>query len=405
MHLDDLDLDEDTRSLRAALRQFVAAEVAPRARELDREGRFPREAMEALGGLGFLGIVVPAAYGGVGGTKLQYAIAVEEIARACGTTSVTFMTQAHGALPLLLGGSEEQRHRWLPGLAAGTSIGAIALTEPHAGSDVAAMRTTARPTADGYVLRGNKIFITNGGEADQVCVFAVTDPDAGTRGLSAFVVDTTSPGYGTGPPLAKMGLRGSNTVEVVLDDVEVGADRRLGPEGGGFGLAMRTLDLARLSTAAQAVGIGQGAYDRALDYALRREQFGRPIFEHQAVQFRLVDMHVALRAARAATHQIARLLDHDPEGRHRGETALVKVLASDTAMRVTTDAVQCLGGYGYMEEYEVERFMRDAKVTQIYDGTNDINRMIIGRELAAAIRGSGRAAGGSRTGGTTGGQP
>lgn len=388
MDIDDIGLDTETLALRATLREVVKNEIAPRAREVDEQGIFPAEAMKLFGELGLLGILIPERYGGAGGTKLQYAIAVEEISRACAATGVTFMTQAHGSLPIMLGGSEEQKQRWLPSIASGERVTGIALSEPHAGSDLAAAKTTARLADGQYVINGSKIFITNGGHADTICTFLSTDPSAGARGLSALLVDTAGPGVEAGPPLAKMGIRGSETVELFFDGARVPSEHRLGEEGSGFGLAMGTLDAARLSTAAQALGIAQGAYDLAFAYACEREQFGRPIYDHQAVQFRLVDMHIQIQAARAATYRVASLIDADPDGRHSKETATVKVLASDIAMRVTTDAVQCLGGYGYMREYEVERMMRDAKVTQIYDGTNDINRLVIGRELLRATSGT-----------------
>jgi alkylation response protein AidB-like acyl-CoA dehydrogenase len=387
MDIDDLDLDAETRAVRDTMRDVVAREIAPRAREIDEASRFPREAIDRLGALGFLGALIPQRYGGAGATKLQYVIMVEAIAHACGATSVTFMTQAHGSLPILLAGTDEQKAAWLPSLATGERLAGIALSEPHAGSDVGDMRTTARRDGDHYVLSGSKMFTTNGGEADVLCIFARTAAAGGPEAITAFLVDTSSPGFSASAPLAKMGIRGSDTVELRLDDVRVPLGNRLGLEGSGFRLAMRTLDGARLSTAAQALGLAQGAYDRAFAYAREREQFGRPIYDFQAVQFRLVDMYIGIEAVRATTYQVARLLDADPDGRHSKATALVKVLASDTAMRVTTDAVQTLGGYGYMREYEVERFMRDAKVTQIYDGTNDINRLVIGRELQRARTG------------------
>jgi alkylation response protein AidB-like acyl-CoA dehydrogenase len=390
VELEDLDLGAEDRAIRDTIREVVAEKIAPRAREVDEQSVFPREAIDLLGKLGMLGILVPERYGGVGGTKLQYTMAVEEIARGCGATSATFMTQAHGALPILLAGSEEQKKRWLPGVASGEQIGAIALSEPQAGSDLAGLGTTARKEDGHYVLNGQKIFTTNGGHADVICALAKTDASAGAKGISAFLVEGDTPGLTAGEPLQKMGIRGSNTVEMFFDDVRVPAENRLGPEGAGFGIALGTLDGARLSTAAQALGLGQGAYDIAMSYAQERQQFGKPIYSFQAVQFRLVDMYIQLQAARALTYQVARMIDSHPEARHSKQTAAAKVLASDTAMRVTTDAVQVLGGYGYMREYEVERFMRDAKITQIYDGTNDINRLVVGRELIASSGGAAR---------------
>lgn len=382
MELTDLDLGPDDLDFRAGLRQVIDAEIRPRAREIDEQQRFPREALEVLAGMGVLGIGIPERFGGSEGTKLQYAIAVEEIAHACGSTSLTFMTQAHGATPVLLAGTDEQKERVLPALASCRWIGGIALTEPRAGSDVAAIGTRAERVEGGYVLRGQKMFITNGGQADVLCVFASTDPGAGARGLTAFLVETASEGVSTGKPLHKMGMRGSDTVEVFLDGVFVPDASVLGEPGDGWRIAMKTLEVARLSTAAQAAGLARGAYDIAFAYARDREQFGRPIYAFQAVQFRLVDAWTRIVTARLLTYQAARAMHADPGGRHAQSTAAAKVVASDTAMHVTTEAVGVLGGYGYMREYDVERYMRDAKVTQIYDGTNDVNRLVIARELA-----------------------
>jgi len=378
----DLGLSAEDLALRDLVQDLVEKHVAPEALMTDREARFPRPAMDVLATVGLLGIAVPEAYGGSGGTEIQYLLAVEELARACGSTSLTYMTQIHACLVLMAAGSEEQKHRGLPSLCDGSRIGAIALTEPAAGSDLGSLTTRARKVEDGYVLDGAKVFITNGGVADLLCVFARTSDD-GARGVSVFVVEAGSPGLSTGEPLQKMGMRGSNTVEVFLDGVVVTESQRLGPEGSGFATAMRILEGARLSTAAQALGLAQGAFDRALAYARAREQFGRPIFDFQAVQFRLVDMHTNIAAARALLYQVGRVVDADPNGSHAAASAMVKVHCSDVAMAVTTDAVQTLGGYGYIEEYEVERFMRDTKVTQIYDGTNDINRLVVARGLGS----------------------
>ena len=380
MELAGVGLSDDDCALQQMVRQLVADEIAPRAAEIDRESRFPTEAMAALGEVGLLGLLVPEDRGGSGGTKLQYVIVVEEIAKACGASALTYMTQAHGTVPILIAGDDGQKQRWLPSLCDGSTIGAIALSEPEAGSDLASLRTRATREGDAYVLDGQKMFITSGDIAGAICVFARTG-EAGPRGISAFIVDGDSKGLTAGKPLEKMGMRGSHTVELAFEAVRLAADQRLGDEGTGFATAMRTLDLARLSTAAQAIGLAQGALDRALVYAQSREQFGKPIYDFQAVQFRIVDMHIRIEQARALLHRVAKLFDAEPDGRHSRATAIAKVACSDVAMTVTTDAVQTLGGYGYITEYEVERLMRDAKVTQIYDGTNDINRLVIGREL------------------------
>ena len=380
MQLADVGLSEEDLALRQLVRGLVAEHVAPAAIDVDRDARFPSEALRLLADLGLLGIAAPAEYGGSAGTELQYLLTVEELAHGCGSTSLTYMTQIHACLVLLAAATPRAARRWLPSLCDGTSIGAIALTEPEAGSDLGSLTTRARQVDDGYVLDGSKVFITNGGYADLICVFARTSDD-GARGISTFVVETDAPGFSTGAPLRKMGMRGSNTVEVHLDGLRVGEDQRLGAPGSGFATAMQILEGARMSTAAQALGLAQGAYDRALAYAQQRRQFGQEIYRFQAVQFRLVDMYARIQAARSMLYRIGALIDADPTRSCASESALAKVYCSDVAMSVATDAVQTLGGYGYTEEYEVERIMRDTKVTQIYDGTNDINRLVTARGL------------------------
>lgn len=383
MELSDRLLDDDDRALRDMIRPLAEERIAPLAMRIDQESLFPAEPMALLAELGMLGISIPEEDGGSGGTKLQYSIVVEELARVCASTSLTYMTQVHGATPLLIAGSEAQKQRYIPPMTSGALMSGIALTEPQAGSDAGSMTTTALPIDGGYRISGQKIFITNGGHAGLLCLFASTDRSKGARGLTAFIVETDRPGISAGKPLKKMGMRGSDTVELFIDSLEVGAEHVLGGEGEGFSIAMKTLDTARLSTAAQAIGIAQGAYERALRYALDREQFGRRIFDFQAVQFRLVEMYSRITTARLLTYQVARAMSEDPGASHGRDVAHAKVLASDAAMFVTTEAVQVLGGYGYMVEYEVERMMRDAKVTQIYDGTNDINRLVVARAISA----------------------
>jgi alkylation response protein AidB-like acyl-CoA dehydrogenase len=377
----EIDFSEDDRAVRALAAELTAREVAPRAREIDEGEMFPHDALRAFGDAGLLGILVPEEFGGSGGTMLQYCIVMEEIATACGSTAATFMTQVHGMLPILLAGSAEQKKQWLAEAAVGQRITAIALTEPHAGSNVAGMRTASRREGDGYRISGNKIFITNGNEADIMCVFARTDPDDRHGGISLFVVETKSDGVSFGPPLKKMGIRGSDTAEVFFDNVYVPASQRLGDEGIGFSIAMGALGDARISTAAQAVGLARGAWDRAFAYAQQREQFGKVIYEFQAVQLRLMELFSQLVSGRLMVYQLARMIDRGLRSEYSVEASMAKSYCSDMAMEVTTRSVDVLGGYGYMREYEVERFMRDAKITQIYDGTNDINRMVMARQM------------------------
>jgi len=377
MALDDVLLSDDDRDVRHLVRAIAEAEIAPRAQEVDATGLFPHHAMKKLAETGLLGILIPPEFGGSGGSKLQYVLAVEEVAKACAATALTYMTQAHGAVPILIAGTEAQKLRWLPRIVAGDSLAAIALTEPHAGSDLASIALRAERHGSDYHLSGQKIFITNGGVADLMTVLVRTSEGRG--GLTALEIDGRPVGLVAGSPLKKMGVRGSNTVELFFDDVVVPGDGLLGGEGQGFRIALETLDLARLSTAAQALGIADRALRTAVAYARQRRQFGQTIGRFQAVQFKLVDMHARVATARQLLYSVARWADTgEPFG---SDAALAKVVCSDTAMAVTTEAVQIHGGYGYIEEYEVERLMRDAKVTQIYDGTNEINRLVIARAL------------------------
>lgn len=381
MEMTDIDLAPDDLAVRDLVRQVVAREVAPVAARIDEEEAFPLAAMRAFGEAGLLGILVPEAYGGSGGTMQQYVIAVEEIARVCGATAVSYMTQIHGMLPLMLAGSEEQKRAWLPRSVSGEKIAAIAITEPNAGSDVASMRSFAARDGDGYVINGSKIFITNGGVADYICVFAKTDQEAKHKGISLFLVERGNPGLSYGKPLRKMGIRGSNTAELFFSDMKIRAENRLGAEGIGFAIAMGALGDARISTAAQAVGLAQGAYDIAFRHAQERRQFGQAIYGFQAVSMMLADMYAGIVAARLMVYQLARMIDRKARDEFALESAMAKVYCSDMAMQVTTNAVQLLGGYGYIRDYAVERFMRDAKITQIYDGTNQINRLIMAKRL------------------------
>lgn len=380
MLLLDLDLSPADRSLRENVRDVVRAKIAPLAAEVDHTGAFPRTSVDVLAELGMFGILLPPDYGGGGGSRVQMSLVIEEVARGCGSTALTLMAHVHSAGLIATNGTEAQKLKWLPDAATGRTLAAVAITEPEAGSNAAALRTSARRTGEGYVLNGQKVFITNGDHAGFVVVFArLEDGDDGQ--VTAFVVDGAAPGLTASTPFKKMGLRGSSTVELILDDVHVADDQVLGEIGRGLELAYRSLDGARMSTAAQAIGLAQGAFDIAFDYAQQRTQFGKPIVHHQAVQIRLADMHAELAAARALVYQVARLMDtHGWEG-NPAEAAEAKLIATKMAMTVTTEAVELLGGYGFMQEYQVERYMRDAKGGQIYDGTSDINRLLIVRQL------------------------
>ncbi|MEX0427287.1 acyl-CoA dehydrogenase family protein [Nocardioides sp. DS6] len=373
-------LGDDHLELRDVVRQVCEEQIAPRAAEVDEHGAFPEASLRALVAARLHAITIPAEYGGEGGDHLAGVVVAEEIARACATTQQVAGANELFALPLLLAGSEELKRRYLPRIASGEWLGAFALSEPEAGSDVAAIRTRATAGEGGWVLTGTKRWITNAGSADAYVVFATVDPDAGPRGLAAFVVEATDPGLSFGAPERKMGMKGSPTCEVYLDKVFVPADRLIGETGAGMRIALGTLDRTRATVAAQAVGIAQGALDVASAYLGERQQFGKPLATFQGLQFMVADMEIQIRAARALTHQAARELDsHGADLTTAG--AVAKCLASDTAMKVTTDAVQLLGGAGYVRDFPVERMMRDAKITQIYEGTNQIQRLVIARDV------------------------
>jgi alkylation response protein AidB-like acyl-CoA dehydrogenase len=371
----------DHDELRAVVRELADERVAPRAAEIDATAEFPWDLKELLAKQDLLGIAFPARFGGTELDDIGQAIVVEEIARADATTSLIVIVQKLGALPIMVAGTEEQQARYFPRLASGEWLAAFGLTEAGAGSDVARIRMRARRDGDEYVLSGSKRFITHGSIANLVTIFAVTDPDAGGReGLSAFIVETDSPGFSAPRLEHKMGIRGSPTAELHFDDVRVPVANLLGGEGDGFAIAMSTLDRSRLSIAAQAVGIAQGALDFAVGYAAQREQFGERIVDMQGIQFMLADMASGVEAARQLTYAAAAAVDANaPDLAYW--TSSAKLIAGDTAMRVTTDAVQVLGGYGYVSEYPVERMMRDAKITQLYEGTQQVQRMIVARQL------------------------
>jgi alkylation response protein AidB-like acyl-CoA dehydrogenase len=378
-------LSEEHCAIREAVRAVCDDKVAPHAAEADETGEFPKASYEALRASDFHAPHIPEVYGGAGADALATCLVIEEVARACASSSLIPAVNKLGTLPLLLEASEDLRFRYLPPVASGEAMFSYCLSEPEAGSDAVAMKTRAVRDGDAYVLNGVKRWITNAGLSDYYTVFAVTEPDQGSKGISAFVVEASDEGVSYGAPEKKLGIKGSPTREVYLDNVRIPADRMIGAEGTGFATAMRTLDHTRVTIAAQAVGIAQGALDYALGYVQERQQFGRPIAEYQGLQFMLADMGMKVEAARQLTYAAA--------GRsERGDSdltffgAAAKAFASDTAMAVTTDAVQLLGGYGYTRDYPVERMMRDAKITQIYEGTNQVQRIVLARQLLAGVQ-------------------
>jgi alkylation response protein AidB-like acyl-CoA dehydrogenase len=375
--------------LRAVIRELATERIAPRAAEIDERAEFPLDLKELLAQQDLLGTCFEERHGGTSLDTVGQCIVVEEIARADATTSLIPIVQKLGALPILLAGNDEQRNRYLPRLASGEWLAAFALTEAAAGSDVASNRMRAARDGDDYVLNGSKRFITHGSVANLLTVFALTDPEAGGRkGMSAFIVEADTPGFAAPRVEHKMGIRGSPTAELTFDDVRVPAANRLGEEGEGFKIAMETLDRSRLGIAAQAVGIAQGALDASVAYAADRRQFGQAVADFQGIQFMLADMASQTEAARQLTYAAAARVDAAAPDLPYW-TSSAKLIAGDTAMRVTTDAVQVLGGYGYITEYPVERMMRDAKITQLYEGTQQIQRLIVARQLLARA-GAGR---------------
>ncbi|ATO49209.1 acyl-CoA dehydrogenase [Brevibacillus laterosporus] len=376
----DFRLNEEQEMLRKMIREFAEDQVAPTAAERDEEERFDRSIFEQMAQLGLTGIPWDEKYGGAGADYLSYVLAVEELSRVDASIGVTL--SAHVSLaswPIYKFGTEEQKQTFLRSLAEGKKMGAYCLTEAGSGSDSAGMRTTAVRDGDHYVLNGNKIFITNAGEAEIYIVFAVTNPELKHKGVTAFILEKDMPGFSMGKKEKKLGIRSSLTLEVIMEDVRVPVANRLGEEGQGFKIAMMTLDGGRNGIAAQALGIAQGAFEHAVSYAKERIQFGKPIAALQAIQFKLADMATQIEAARLLTYQAAWLEDKGlPYGK---ASAMSKVFAGDIAMQVTTEAVQVFGGYGYTREYPVERFMRDAKITQIYEGTNEIQRVVISNLL------------------------
>lgn len=367
--------------LRAMVRELAEERIAPRAAEIDEKAEFPWDLKELLAQQDLLGTCFEERHGGTSLDTIAQSIVAEEIARADATTSLIPIVQKLGALPIILAGSEEQKDRYFPRLASGEWLIAFGLTEAASGSDVASNRMRAVREGDCYVLNGSKRFITHGSVANVLTVFALTDPEAGGRkGMSAFIVEADTPGFAAPRVEHKMGIRGSPTAELTFDDVRVPIENRLGEEGDGFKIAMATLDRSRLGIAAQAVGIGQGALDAAVAYAADRQQFGQRVVDFQGIQWMLADMATAVEAARQLTYAAAARVDANAADLPYW-TSSAKLVAGDAAMRVTTDAVQVLGGYGYISEYPVERMMRDAKITQLYEGTQQIQRLIVARQL------------------------
>ncbi len=383
MSFTPIHFSEDDRIFRDQMRRFAEQEVAPIADEIDHEDRFPVEIIPKFGDLGLLQWSVPEAYGGPGGSLTKLCIAREELARYSLSLSVMVGENGNGmALPLLFGGSEEQKRKYFPMLAEGRTLVAFALSEPEAGSDAASLRTRAVRDGDDWLITGNKIFVTCGPVADYVLVLARTNGAPRAKGVSAFIVDTGLPGVVRGPKNAKMGYNGATpNCDFFFEDVRVPADAMVGGDGEGFAIAMKCMEFNRPAMSASALGIAQGALDQAVAFAKDRKQFGKPISDFQGLQFMMADMAMQVAAARSLLYEVTARYDRGEMDGYGGLSAMVKTLASDAAMKVTTDAVQILGGYGYMKEFPVERMMRDAKVTQIFEGTNQIQRMLVARDL------------------------
>ncbi|GHK05837.1 acyl-CoA dehydrogenase [Streptomyces sp. NPDC003753] len=379
----DFDLyrpSEEHDMLRDAIRSLAEAKIAPYAAAVDEEARFPQEALEALVANDLHAVHVPEEYGGAGADALATVIVIEEVARVCVSSSLIPAVNKLGSLPVILSGSEELKKKYLAPLAKGDAMFSYCLSEPEAGSDAAGMKTRAVRDGDHWVLNGVKRWITNAGVSEYYTVMAVTDPEKRSKGISAFVVEKSDPGVSFGAPEKKLGIKGSPTREVYFDNVRIPADRMIGEEGTGFATAMKTLDHTRITIAAQALGVAQGAFDYAKNYVKERKQFGKPIADFQGVQFMLADMAMKIEAARQLTYAAAAKSERgDSDLTFQGAAA--KCFASDVAMEVTTDAVQLLGGYGYTRDYPVERMMRDAKITQIYEGTNQVQRIVMARNL------------------------
>lgn len=376
----DYFLTEEQQMIRDLARQIADEKIIPVRAELDEKEEFPRDIIKVLGQSDLLGIYIPEEYGGLGKGCFELCIAVEEISRACLGVSTSYAANALGTYPILLFGSEEQKKRYLPDIASGKKLVAFGLTEANAGSDASGIQTTARLEGNEYVLNGTKQWITNGGEADIYTIIAVTDKSKGPRGASAFIVEKGTPGFTFGKKEHKMGIRASVTSELIFDNCRIPKENLIAKEGMGFIVAMKTLDKSRTGVGAQGVGVAQGAFDEAVKFARQRHQFGHPIISFQAIQHMLADMAIQIEAARSLVYAVARYVDSDAKDISK-ESAMAKTFATDVAMKVTVDAVQIMGGAGYMREYPVEKMMRDAKILQIYEGTNQIQRNVIGQEI------------------------
>src|SRR6266403_2056964 len=373
-------LGDDERQTRELARALARKRIAPLAAQVDETESYPAEQLRLLGAQGLMGLYVPEAYGGAGLGALAFCLAVEEIAWACASTAVIYLVQYAAGYPIVSHGTEAQKRRYLPRLAAGEITSALSISEPGAGSDAASMTTTAVRKGDRYLLNGTKMWVTNGSHAGVLTLFATVDRARGHKGVTAFLVEPTFPGFAVGKAERKMGVRGSPTVALHLTDCEVPVENRLGEEGEGFKIALRVLDGSRPAVGAEAVGIGQAALDAAVGYAKERQQFGQPIGAFQGVQFMLADMAMQVHGARLLVHHAARQVDAGIRA-NTYEASMAKCWAGDAAMKVATDAVQIFGGYGYTREFPVERYMRDAKIMQIYEGTNQIQRLVIAKEL------------------------
>jgi len=375
-----LELNEQQKMIQKVVREFAEKHVAPFADELDKKAEFPTEILKKMAELGFLGVFVPTEYGGAGLDAISYVTIIEEISKKCASTGV--ITSVHNSLvsyPIMKYGTEEQKKKYLPILAKGEKIGAFAGTEPNAGSDLGAMQTTAVLKGNKYVINGDKTFITSGPKAGVLIVFAVTDKNAGSKGISAFIVENTYKGFSVGSIFDKLGINANLVSELIFKDMEVPKENLLGKEGDGFKIALSTLDGGRIGIAAQAVGIAQAALDESVEYSKQRQQFGRPIAKFQAIQWMIADMQTKIEAARHLVYKAA--YTKDLGGRFSKEAAMAKLFASETAMDAVIKAVQIHGGYGYTKEYTVERLFRDAKITEIYEGTSEVQRMVIAGSL------------------------
>jgi len=376
----DYFLTEEQLELQELARQIAEEKIKPVRAKYDEDNKFPHEIVEVFRQTDLYAVLVPEEYDGISGKVVDLSIVMEELSRVCGGIALAFGGSGLGMDPILYSGTEEQKQKWLPLIASGEKLAAFALTEANAGSDAGGIETTADRDGDYYTLNGTKQWITGGGEADIYTVFAMTNKAKGPRGASCFIVEKGMEGFSFGKKEDKMGIRGSSTTELIMDNVKVPVENRIGREGTGFMTAMKTFDISRPMVGSQAVGIAQGAYEEAARYAKQRKQFGKPIASFQAIQFMLADMATQIEAARALIRQTGRMIDSGAK-KFSKESAMCKVFASDMAMKVTTDAVQILAGYGYMKEYPVEKMMRDAKITQIYEGTNQVQRNVIASNL------------------------